>query len=83
MILRAGGNIVFGEGGEKLLQLLFTRNMSRKSDNKVAITFQPGAVTAFGGQRKMFSPHDIGGFFKRGFRVHFKSLIYEPLFVYQ
>ena len=82
LILGAGRNIVFGEGGEELLQLLFTRIMRRKFYNVVAITLEPGAVAALRGERKVFAPHDIGGFFNSGFCIHTKSLIYEPRFVY-
>ena len=83
LILGAGGNIVFGEGGEELLQFLFTRTMSRKFHNEVAITLEPGAVAAFRGESQVFAPHDIGGFFQSGFCVHPASLIYEHLFVYE
>ena len=82
MILGAGGNIVFGEGGEELLQLLFTRIMRRKFYNVVAITLEPGAVAALRGEGKVFAPHDIGGFFLSGFCIHPESLIYEQRFVY-
>ena len=82
LILGAGGNIVFGEGGEELLQLLFTRTMSRQFHNEVAITLEPGAVAAFRGEGKVFAPHDIGGFFQSGFCIHLESLIYEQQFVY-
>ena len=83
LILGAGGHIVFGQSGEKMFQLLFTRPMSRQFDNAVAITLEPGAVAALRGQRKMLSPHDIGDSLQSFFCVHRQILIHEPLFVDQ
>jgi hypothetical protein len=51
--------------------------------DEVAITPEPRAVTAFGGQRKMFATNHIAQLLQSLFRGHSAMLIHEHLFVYQ
>lgn len=70
LILGAGRHIVFGEGSNERLQLLFTGIMNWKFHDEVAITPESGGVAAFRGQRKVFAPHDIGTFLNSNFFIY-------------
>jgi len=56
--------------------------MKQKSFDVVAISPQPGAITARHRERKMFPSKDFRKPIVRFFGIHPAILIYEPLVVY-
>jgi len=83
LILGAGRHIVLGQSGEKMFQLLFTRQMSRQLDHKIAETPEPGAVALLRAQRKMFTPNDIDQLLHSFVQVHGATLTDQNPVAYQ
>ena len=82
LILSAGRDILLSQSRQKPFQFLFTRQMRRKPFDLVAISPEPGAVTALRGQRKMFPANDFRKACHRFFGIRSRSLIHEPPVVY-
>jgi hypothetical protein len=80
LILCAGGHILPGQSRERLFEFSFAGQMRRQTLDEVAISLEPRAVTAFGGQRKVFAMNHIAQLLQSLFRGHGTMLIPEHLF---
>jgi hypothetical protein len=59
LILGAGGDILLGQDGQKPFQFMFTWHTQRQAFEEVAISPEPGAVSAFGGECKMLASNNF------------------------
>lgn len=82
LILGAGGDILLGQSGQKPFQFLLTREMKWNRLEVVAISPEPGAVTAFRRERKMLAPKHFRKSAHRLVGIQSAILIQEPLGVY-
>jgi hypothetical protein len=76
--LGAGRDTLLSQSRQKPFQFLFTRQMSRKPFEVVAILPEPGAVTVLRGLSKMHPPNDFRKARHRFFGIHPTILKYEP-----
>ena len=82
LILGAGRDIVPRPDGQKPFQFMFTWQMQRQPFEEVAISPEPGTISALGCECKIFASND---FLKspHGFiGLHLGVLIYEQSVVY-
>jgi hypothetical protein len=82
LILGAGGGILLGRSGETPFQFMFTWQMQRQPFEEVAISPEPGAVSALGRERKMLASNNFRKPPHRFIRIHLAIVIHEQPVVY-
>jgi hypothetical protein len=82
LILGAGGDILLGQDGQKPFQFMFTWQMQGQPFEEVAISPEPGAVSALGRERKMLASNSFRKPPHRFIRIHLANVIYEQPVVY-
>ena len=82
LILGGGGDILLGQSGQKLFQFMFTWQMQRQPFEEVAISPEPGAVSALGRERKMLASNNFRKPPHRFVRIHLAIVIHEQPVVY-
>jgi hypothetical protein len=80
--LGAGGDILLGQDGQKPFQFMFTWQMQGQPFEEVAISPEPSAVSALGGERKMLASNNFRKPPHRFIRIHLANVIYEQPVVY-
>ena len=73
---------LLGEDGQKPFQFMFTWQMQRQPFEEVAISPEPGAVSALGRERKMFASNNFRKPPHRFVRIHLAIVIHEQPVVY-
>jgi len=82
LILGTGGDILLGRDGQKPFQFMFTWQMQRQPFEEVAISPEPGAVSALGRERKMLASNNFRKPSHRFIRIHLAIVIYEQPIVF-
>ncbi|MGD1083572.1 MAG: hypothetical protein ABSA47_02335 [Verrucomicrobiota bacterium] len=77
MILDAGGDMLLGQDGQKPFQFMFTWQIQRQPFEEVAISPDPGALSALGRERKVFVSNNFRKPPHRFFGVHLAIVIHE------
>src|SRR6266568_4190454 len=83
LILRAGGDILFGLMNQNPFQLLFARQMRRKPFEVLAISPEPGAVSPLSGERQMLPPKHFRESAHCFIGIHTAIFIHEPPVVFK
>ncbi len=83
LILGAGGDILLGQDGQKPFQFMFTWQMQREPFEEVAISPEPGAVSALGCECKMLASNNFRKPPHRFVGIHLAIVIHEQPVVYQ
>jgi hypothetical protein len=82
LILGAGGDILLGQSGEKPFQFMFTWQLQGQPFEEVAISPEPGAVSALGRERKVLASNNFRKPPHRFIRIHLAIVIHEQPVVY-
>ena len=82
LILGGGGDILLGQSGQKLFQFMFTWQMQGQPFEEVAVSPEPGAVSAPGRERKVFASNHFRKPPRRIVGTHLAILIYKQPVVY-
>ena len=83
LILGAGGDILLSQDGQKPFQFMFTWQMQREPFEEVAISPEPGAVSALGCECKMLASNNFRKPPHRFVGIHLAIVIHEQPVVYQ
>ena len=77
-----GGGILLDQDGQKPFQYMFTWPMQRQPYEALAISPEPGAVSALGRERKMLASNNFRKPSHRFIRIHLAIVIYEQPIVF-